>query len=86
MCETSSSEVEIVEDCSLINDAETPSAKKAGPGRRKSAVWVHFKEGVHDKKKKRSAAECLHCSAALDGKPSTLERHNLETCTDLDVR
>jgi hypothetical protein len=78
MCETSANEVEIVEDCSLINDAETPSTNKLG--RPKSAVWVHFKEGEYDQKKKRRSAECLHCSDVLEGKPEKLEQHILETC------
>ena len=30
MCETCSSEVEVVEDCSLIDDVETGSTKKLG--------------------------------------------------------
>ncbi len=50
MCETCSNEVDVVEDCSLIDDAETGSTKKLG--RPDGLVWVHFKKGkfCHPKK------------------------------------
>jgi hypothetical protein len=78
MCESCSSEVEAVEVCSLIDDAETGSTKKLG--RPEAPVWVHFKKGKYCNKKKRYHAECKHCSLGVEGRPQTLEYHILHKC------